>query len=48
MPEIKRKFEDEPVHAAEKKQVLEMNVQTGKCLIGMKALHVDQTWLRIY
>ncbi|MEH7250508.1 pitrilysin family protein [Neobacillus niacini] len=43
MPEIKRKFEDEPAHAAEKKQVLGMNVQTGKCLIGVKALHVDQT-----
>ena len=33
----------EPAHAAEKKQVLEMNVQTSKCLIGIKALHVDQT-----
>ncbi|MDM5327913.1 pitrilysin family protein [Neobacillus sp. CF12] len=43
MPEIKRKFEDEPVHAAQQKQVLEMNVQTSKCLIGMKALHVDQS-----
>lgn len=43
MPEIKRQFEDEPVQVAEPKQVLEMNVQTSKCLIGMKALHVDQT-----
>jgi predicted Zn-dependent peptidase len=43
MPEIQRKFEDEPVRTAEQKQVLEMNVQTSKCLIGMKALHVDQT-----
>lgn len=43
MPEIQRKFEDEPLQIAEKKQVLEMNVQTSKCLIGMKALHVDQT-----
>jgi predicted Zn-dependent peptidase len=43
MPEIQRKFEDEPLQTAEKKQVLEMNVQTSKCLIGMKALHVDQT-----
>jgi predicted Zn-dependent peptidase len=42
MPEIQRRFEDEPVQAAEKKQVLGMNVQTSKCLIGMKALHVDQ------
>lgn len=43
MPEIQRKFEDEPLQTAEPKQVLEMNVQTSKCLIGMKALHVDQT-----
>lgn len=42
MPEIKRKFEEEPLMAAEKKQVLQMNVQTSKCLVGMKALHVDQ------
>ncbi|MEH6994712.1 pitrilysin family protein [Neobacillus drentensis] len=43
MPEIQRKFEDEPLQTAEQKQVLEMNVQTSKCLIGMKALHVDQS-----
>jgi predicted Zn-dependent peptidase len=43
MPEIKRKFETEPAQAAEKKKVLEMNVQTSKCLVGIKALHVDQT-----
>jgi predicted Zn-dependent peptidase len=42
-PEIKRKFEDEPVETAEKKQVLEMNVQTSKSLVGIKALHVDQS-----
>ncbi|MEO2075077.1 MAG: pitrilysin family protein [Bacillus sp. (in: firmicutes)] len=42
-PEIKRKFEEEPVEAAEKKQVLEMNVQTSKSLVGIKALHVDQS-----
>jgi predicted Zn-dependent peptidase len=42
-PEIKRKFDSEPVQAAEKKQVMEMNVQTSKCLVGIKALHVDQT-----
>ncbi|MFD0825365.1 EF-P 5-aminopentanol modification-associated protein YfmH [Neobacillus sp. M.A.Huq-85] len=41
-PEIKRKFDEEPAAAAEKKQVLEMNVQTPKCLVGIKALHVDQ------
>ncbi|MEH7107004.1 EF-P 5-aminopentanol modification-associated protein YfmH [Bacillus sp. JJ1764] len=43
MPEIKRKFEEEPTEVAEKKQVLHMNVQTSKCLVGIKALHVDQT-----
>ncbi|MBT2654394.1 insulinase family protein [Bacillus sp. ISL-18] len=43
MPEIKRKFEEEPPQAAEKKQVLQMNVQTSKSLLGIKALHVDQT-----
>ncbi|WP_144549105.1 EF-P 5-aminopentanol modification-associated protein YfmH [Bacillus sp. X1(2014)] len=43
MPEIQRKFENEPTEAAEKRQVLEMNVQTSKCLIGIKALHVDQS-----
>ena len=43
MPEIKRKFEDEPTETAQKKQVLEMNVQTSKCLLGIKALHVDQS-----
>ncbi|WP_066068731.1 EF-P 5-aminopentanol modification-associated protein YfmH [Neobacillus soli] len=42
-PEIKRKFEAEPAQAAEKKQVLEMNVQTSKSLVGIKALHVDQS-----
>ncbi|KSU62577.1 zinc protease [[Bacillus] enclensis] len=37
MPEIKRRFEDEPGEVAEKKQVLEMNVQSPKCLVGLKA-----------
>lgn len=43
MPEIKRKFAEEPVGVAAKKQVLEMNVQTSKCLVGIKALHVNQS-----
>lgn len=43
MPEIKRKFTEEPAQAAEAKQVLKMNVQTSKCLFGIKALNVDQT-----
>ncbi|WP_226674137.1 EF-P 5-aminopentanol modification-associated protein YfmH [Rossellomorea aquimaris] len=37
MPEIKREFEDEPETVAEKKQVLKMNVQSPKCLVGLKA-----------
>lgn len=43
MPEIKRQFEDEPTEVNEKKRVLEMNVQTSKCLVGIKALHVNQS-----
>jgi predicted Zn-dependent peptidase len=43
MPEIRRQFKQEPAKAAEKKQVLQMNVQTSKCLVGIKALHVDQS-----
>ncbi|WP_342430622.1 pitrilysin family protein [Neobacillus sp. FSL H8-0543] len=42
MPEIKRKFEDEPIPVAEKKQVMEMNVQTPKCLVGIKAINTNQ------
>lgn len=40
---IMRKFEEEIQGANEKKKVLEMNVQTSKCLLGVKALHVEQT-----
>jgi predicted Zn-dependent peptidase len=36
-PEIQRKFDTEPSEVAEKKRVLEMNVQTSKCLVGIKA-----------
>lgn len=46
--EINRRFEEEPTEVAEKKQVLKMNVQTSKCLIGIKALNVEQSgaeWL---
>lgn len=41
--EIQRQFEEEPLNVATEKQVLEMNVQTSKCLVGIKALHVNQT-----
>lgn len=43
LSEIRRKFELEPIQAAVKKQTMEMNVQISKCLVGIKALHVDQT-----
>ena len=43
MTEIKRQFPNEPVEAAEKKQVLQMNVQTSKCLVGIKANQVEQS-----
>jgi predicted Zn-dependent peptidase len=42
-PEIQRRFPEEPIEVAEKKKVLEMNVQTSKCLVGIKALHADQS-----
>ncbi|GIN83633.1 peptidase M16 [Heyndrickxia sporothermodurans] len=42
MPEIKRRFEQEPSLVAEKKRVLRMNVQTPKCLVGVKACDVNQ------
>jgi predicted Zn-dependent peptidase len=41
-PDIMRHFESEPAHVAQAKKVLNMNVQTSKCLVGIKALHVDQ------
>ncbi|EDL63976.1 EF-P 5-aminopentanol modification-associated protein YfmH [Bacillus sp. SG-1] len=41
MDEIKRNFDEEPVEAAEKKQVLHMNVQTPKCLVGVKAINTE-------
>ncbi len=43
MSEIKRRFEDEPSKVAEKKKVLQMNVQTPKCLVGVKACDVAQS-----
>lgn len=42
-PEIKRKFDDEQSGVAEKKQVLKMNVQTSKCLVGIKAANPTQS-----
>lgn len=36
-PEIDRRFDAEIEEVAEKKQVLKMNVQTPKCIVGIKA-----------
>lgn len=41
--EINRRFDPEIAEVAEKKQVLKMNVQTSKCLFGIKAGTVDQS-----
>ncbi|WP_174735073.1 EF-P 5-aminopentanol modification-associated protein YfmH [Mesobacillus harenae] len=35
--DIERRFEEEPTGVAETKQVMKMNVQTSKCLVGIKA-----------
>ncbi len=42
-PEIQRKFDAEPAGVAEKKQVLKMNVQTSKCLVGLKAANPTES-----
>ncbi|MGJ7920996.1 EF-P 5-aminopentanol modification-associated protein YfmH [Neobacillus sp. LXY-4] len=39
--EIKRKYDEEPVSVAEKTKILNMNVQTSKCLVGIKALNTN-------
>ncbi len=38
-PEIVRHFEEEPDSVAKKKQVIKMDVQTPKCMVGVKAPH---------
>lgn len=42
-PEIERRFEAEKETIARKKHVLKMNVQTPKCLVGIKAPPTAQT-----
>ncbi len=42
-PEIQRKIDTEPVSVAKKSKVLQMNVQTSKCLVGIKALNTGLT-----
>lgn len=39
--DIVRHFEDEPPTVAKKKQVLQMDVQTAKCLVGVKAIQPE-------
>lgn len=41
--EIKRKFPDEPLEVAKDKNVLPMNVQTSKCLVGVKANRINMS-----
>ncbi|WP_409294318.1 EF-P 5-aminopentanol modification-associated protein YfmH [Peribacillus sp. SCS-26] len=41
-PEIQRRFPEEKETVAEKKKVLSMNVQSSKCLVGIKANETDQ------
>ncbi|MFD1705943.1 EF-P 5-aminopentanol modification-associated protein YfmH [Siminovitchia sediminis] len=42
-PQITRHFEEEPENAAKKKQVILMDVQTPKCMVGVKAPHFEGT-----
>ncbi|MFT4413631.1 EF-P 5-aminopentanol modification-associated protein YfmH [Fredinandcohnia humi] len=37
-PKIERYFDDEPAEVDQKKKVLEMNVQSSKCMVGVKAV----------
>lgn len=41
-PEIERKFETEPENVAKKKSVIQMNVQTPKVMLGIKATNIQQ------
>ncbi|WP_335872859.1 EF-P 5-aminopentanol modification-associated protein YfmH [Bacillus sp. 2205SS5-2] len=42
-PEIQRKFDQEPSSVDQSKKVLKMNVQSSKCLVGIKAIDIEQT-----
>ncbi|MEI5906252.1 pitrilysin family protein [Bacillus spongiae] len=41
--EVERKFEQEPSTVAQTKRVLKMNVQSSKCLVGIKSIDVNQS-----
>ncbi|MFD9624252.1 EF-P 5-aminopentanol modification-associated protein YfmH [Peribacillus muralis] len=46
-PEVERKFADEPNTVAKKKEILKMNVQTPKVMLGIKAINVQQSGLQL-
>ncbi len=41
-PEIQRRFDDEPENVRENGKILKMNVQTPKCMVGMKGNFINQ------
>ncbi|MGE7595183.1 EF-P 5-aminopentanol modification-associated protein YfmH [Peribacillus frigoritolerans] len=44
-PAVERKFDEEPEIVAKDKEVLRMNVQTPKVMLGIKAINVNQSGL---
>ncbi|MBO0996814.1 insulinase family protein [Bacillus sp. SD075] len=46
-PEVERKFDEEPENVAKDKEVLRMNVQTPKVMLGIKAINVHQSGLQL-
>ncbi|MCU9593027.1 insulinase family protein [Caldibacillus thermolactis] len=42
LPEIQRRFDDEPENVRENGKILKMNVQTPKCMVGMKGNFINQ------
>ncbi|WHY99225.1 EF-P 5-aminopentanol modification-associated protein YfmH [Peribacillus simplex] len=46
-PAVERKFDEEPENVAKDKEVLRMNVQTPKVMLGIKAINVQQSGLQL-
>lgn len=46
-PEVERKFDQEPETVAKDKEILKMNVHTPKVMLGIKAINVHQTGLKL-
>ncbi|MDP1418032.1 pitrilysin family protein [Peribacillus simplex] len=46
-PAVERKFDEEPEAVAKDKEVLRMNVQTPKVMLGIKAINVHQSGLQL-